>query len=879
MLVVIPLVALALGFGWWLSSGRYVSTDNAYVGADKSLITPQVTGAITAVHVTEGQKVKVGDPLFDIDPQPYEIALALAKGRVEAAKVEFANLKSSYVSNADQIKMGEDAVAVRQTDFDRKNGLAAHGTGPRADRDTSMGNLIQAKQILEFVRQQQATVTVKLGGGPDASIENFPDYMQAKAGLEDAERNLRNTKVVAPIDGVATQVPEIQVGRVAAGRPAGVRDRRQHRPLGRRQSEGIGPDLRPCRPAGDGERRHVPRPGMEGLDLLDRAGDGRAIRDPAGAERDRQLGQGRPARAASVLLRSEGGYDRPASGHECLSYDRHRPRAHACRDARRAQAVGRRLRRHPPRREDGRHQMNAAVPAPPLYETISPTLRWLLTVCIMMATIMQALDTTIANVALPYMQGSLSTTQDQINWVLTSYIVAAAIMTSPLGWMATRFGRKKLFIVCTAGFTVASMLCGVALSIEQMVAYRLLQGVFGAALVPLSPGGDARHFSARPARLGDGDLGHGRDARADHGADARRLSHQFLFLALGVLRQPAVRHPHHRRTVALHERNPDPARRALLLVRLPQPVARHRIAADDARPRRAARLVRFDRDHRRGDPCRSSASISFSPTASPSKRPFITVRIFRDWNFSIALVFMFLIGIILLATMALVTPFIQNMLGYPVLSSGYLLGTRGIGTFVAMFLVGRLSGKVDARLLIFIGLVLATSSLWLMVGWSLDVPASVIAINSVAQGFGLGFIFVPLNTIAFASLPGELRTEGAALWTLIRNIGSAVGISIVIARLTSSITMFHSQLVEHVTPFNDAMRMPNASMLSGHGLPSLAMLEGLITQQAAAMAYSNDFLFMTFISLCAFPLLALIRSPKAVAAAASREAAAHAVMD
>jgi membrane fusion protein, multidrug efflux system len=220
MLVVIPLVALALGFAWWLSSGRYVSTDNAYVGADKSLITPQVTGAIVAVHVAEGQQVKVGDSLFDIDPQPYEIALALAKGRLDAAKVEFANLKSSFASNAEQIKMGEDAVAVRQTDFDRKNGLATHGTGTTADRDTSMGNLIQAKQILEFVRQQQATVTVKLGGGPDASIENFPDYMQAKAGLEDAERNLRNTKVVAPIDGVATQVPEIQVGRVAAaGQP------------------------------------------------------------------------------------------------------------------------------------------------------------------------------------------------------------------------------------------------------------------------------------------------------------------------------------------------------------------------------------------------------------------------------------------------------------------------------------------------------------------------------------------------------------------------------------------------------------------------------------------------------------------------------------
>jgi membrane fusion protein (multidrug efflux system) len=220
MLVVIPLIALTFGFGWWLNGGRYVTTDNAYVGADKSLIAPQVTGPIVAAHVVEGQKVKVGDPLFDIDPQPYEIALALAKGRLEAAKIEFANLRSSYVSNADQIKMGEDAVTVRQADYDRKNGLATHGTGTAVDRDTSLAALIQAKQLLELVRQQQATVTVKLGGGSDASIENFPDYIEAKAGFEDAERNLRNTKLLAPIEGVATQVPEIELGRVAAaGQP------------------------------------------------------------------------------------------------------------------------------------------------------------------------------------------------------------------------------------------------------------------------------------------------------------------------------------------------------------------------------------------------------------------------------------------------------------------------------------------------------------------------------------------------------------------------------------------------------------------------------------------------------------------------------------
>ena len=269
----------------------------------------------------------------------------------------------------------------------------------------------------------------------------------------------------------------------------------------------------------------------------------------------------------------------------------------------------------------------------------------------------------------------------------------------------------------------------------------------------------------------------------------------------------------------------------------------------------------------------------FLADAFTSHRPFISLRIFRDWNFSIALVFMFLIGVILLATLALVTPFIQNLLGYPVLSSGYLLGARGIGTFVAMFLVGRLSGRVDPRLLIFIGLVLATASLWAMVGWSLDVSASTIAINSIAQGFGLGFVFVPLNTIAFASLPGELRTEGAALWTLIRNIGSSVGISIVIAQLTNLTTAYRSQLVEHLTPFSDALAMPSAGMLSGHALSNLAALEALVTQQAAAMAYSNDFLLMTLVSLCAFPLLALIRSPKAATARPAREAAAHAALD
>jgi len=514
---------------------------------------------------------------------------------------------------------------------------------------------------------------------------------------------------------------------------------------------------------------------------------------------------------------------------------------------------------------------------PPLYETIAPSVRWMLTVCIMMATIMQALDTTIANVALPYMQGSLSTTQDQINWVLTSYIVAAAIMTSPLGWMATRFGRKKLFIVCTAGFTVASMLCGVALSIEQMVVYRLLQGVFGAALVPLSQAVMLDIFP--PARRGSAMAIWGMGVMLGPimgptlgGWLTDSYSWRWVFfvnLPFGVLTTVGL-------SVFMNE---TPIKKDVPFSWFGFLSLSLGIGALQMMLDRGEQLGWFDSTEIWAEMILSIVGFYFFlADCFTSKRPFISVRIFKDWNFSIALIFMFLIGIILLATMALVTPFIQNMLGYPVLSSGYLLGTRGVGTFVAMFLVGRLSGKVDARVLIFIGLVLATTSLWQMVGWSLDVPAQTIAVNSVLQGFGLGFVFVPLNTIAFASLPGELRTEGAALWTLIRNIGSSVGISVVIAELTNMIATYHSQLVEHLTPFSDALRMPDASVLSGPGLPKLEMLEQLVTQQAAAMAYSNDFLLMALVSLCAFPLLVLIRSAKP-AAPPSRDAAAHAVID
>jgi membrane fusion protein (multidrug efflux system) len=220
LLVALPIAALVAGGYWWLSGGRYVTTDNAYIGAEKVMITPQVSGAVLRVLVVEGRHVGVGDKLFEIDPAPYRIALALAQGRVAAAKAEYENLRLSYKSDEDQIRMGQEAVKVRQADFDRKSALLSQHAGTAVDLDNSAAALVQARQILAFVQQQLDSSRIKLGGALDAPLEGFPDFMQAEAQLEDAQRNLSNATVVAPIAGVATQVPQIQLGRfIAAGAP------------------------------------------------------------------------------------------------------------------------------------------------------------------------------------------------------------------------------------------------------------------------------------------------------------------------------------------------------------------------------------------------------------------------------------------------------------------------------------------------------------------------------------------------------------------------------------------------------------------------------------------------------------------------------------
>ena len=430
--------------------------------------------------------------------------------------------------------------------------------------------------------------------------------------------------------------------------------------------------------------------------------------------------------------------------------------------------------------------------------------RGLLVVSVMLATLMQALDMTIANVALPNMQGSLSATQDQISWVLTSYIVAAAIAMPATGWLASVLGRRRLLLIAIGGFTLASVLCAMATSIGAMVAFRLLQGLFGAALVPVSQSTLLDVFPREKHGAAMALWGMGVMVGPDPRPAARRLADRRLQLALGVPDQRAGWHP---RLAGRRRKSADRRQSAvaLRLARLRLSRRRYRRAAVDARSRPAEGLVRLHRDPDRG----GAGSLGFYLYGVhwyTSKKPFLDIGLFRDRNFLASNIFIFVIGVVLFATMALLPPFLQNVMNYPVVTTGLLLAPRGVGTLIAMMLVGRLLARgADARRLIAgIGMSLTAYSLWQMAGWTADVPEAMIVSCGVLQGFGLGLVFVPISTVAYSTLPMAARTEAAGIFSLMRNIGSSVGISIVMTLLSRGTQINHAELAERITAFDPA---------------------------------------------------------------------------
>jgi DHA2 family multidrug resistance protein len=489
--------------------------------------------------------------------------------------------------------------------------------------------------------------------------------------------------------------------------------------------------------------------------------------------------------------------------------------------------------------------------------------RNMVTICAMTATIMQALDTTIANVALPYMQGTLSASQDQINWVLTSYIVAAAIMTAPVGWIANRFGRKRVFILCSGGFTIASVLCGLAQDINQMVLFRLLQGVFGAALVPLSQAvmldSYALHERAKAMSIWGMGVMMGPIMGPSLGAWlTETYSWHWVFfvnLPFGIFTVLGL-------LVFMDETRKDRGLRFdwFGFAGLAVGIGALQIALD-----RGEQLGWMESNEIIAEFIISIVGFYyFFAHSFTTSQPFIQFAIFKDKNFVGGCVFMAVMGLVLFSTMALSSPYLQNVIGYPIITAGLLLATRGCGTFVAMMLVGRMMRYIEARTLIISGLSITCLSLFYMTQWTDQTGVTEIVTISVVQGFGFGLVFVPLSTVAFLTLPNHLRTDGTAMLTLMRNVASSIGISLVIAQLTEGSRRVYAVLSQHVNPFNHAMQMPDVrGMIDMTTDKGRAMMDVMVSLQAQIIAFSHDYQMVMMFTLCAIPLAIMIGSTKA----------------
>ncbi len=483
----------------------------------------------------------------------------------------------------------------------------------------------------------------------------------------------------------------------------------------------------------------------------------------------------------------------------------------------------------------------------------------LLVVGIMAATLLQVLDITIANVAIPHMQSTLGATPDTISWVLTSYIIASAVAMPITGWLADRVGSRRLFIASVFAFVAASMLCGMAQNLEEMVIFRALQGVSGAFIAPLS----------QAAML-----------------DSTRPSKQSAILALwgmGVMIGPIlgpvlggwITENWSWRWVFYVNVPVGAACLAILMAELPsRPIVRRRFDLFGfAALATTLACLQLLLDRGTGLDWFNSFEIwlyAFLILSaawigvihfSTAPQPLFDRQLFANINFVISLMFMLVIGVVMFATMALLPPMLQGLFGYNVVDTGMALMPRGVGVLISMQLSGLLMRRgVDARWMVSTGFVIGAWSLYQMAGWSLEVDRYHVIMTGLIQGLGIGLVFIPLNSTAFATLPPRLRTDGSSLLNLTRSVGSSIGISVMMTLLSRNTQSIHADLAGHVTPaITGAIDLSSLDRFQQYGEAGLQMLDLMVIRQALMVAYIDDFWLMMWLSIAALPMVLLMR--------------------
>ncbi len=474
----------------------------------------------------------------------------------------------------------------------------------------------------------------------------------------------------------------------------------------------------------------------------------------------------------------------------------------------------------------------------------------------MLATLMQVLDMTIANVALPHMQASLGANQDSISWVLTSYIVASAIAMPITGWLSDRIGRRRLYLWSVGGFVLASVLCGVAGNMEEMVLFRVLQGVSGAFLTPLAQTvllditppekrGQAMALFGMGVVIGPV-LGPILGGWLTESMNWRWVF--FVNVPIGIIA-----------FVGLWVFLPDVRKPMRSLDRMGLFLLATGLAAFQLMLDRGQHEDWFNSAEIWIETLVAiSALWMFGVHVLTTGNPLYSRELLGNRNLVIGSVLMGVLGMILTASMALMPLMLEDLFDYPVLDAGFLLSTRGVGVMLMMGVAGRLVTKVDARTLIAVGFVIVAGAFWDMTFWTMEVSWGEMALNGFVQGMGMGLLFVPITTMAFATLPEHVRTDGSGILNLARSLGASASISIVVALLARNSATSHADLAGYLTPAKLGFDPHNFAYATTIVETGLSLLNAEVTRQAMMIAFLDDFHFMMIVTICALPLSLLV---------------------
>jgi MFS transporter, DHA2 family, multidrug resistance protein len=488
--------------------------------------------------------------------------------------------------------------------------------------------------------------------------------------------------------------------------------------------------------------------------------------------------------------------------------------------------------------------------------------RLFLTLAVMSATVIQVLDTTIVNVALPHMAGELSASIDQISWVLTSYIVAASVVMPMTGYLTDRLGRRRYLLISIAGFVIASTLCGIATSLTEIVLFRLLQGVFGASLVPLSQAIMVDSYPTHERGKALAIWGMGVMVAPILGPTiggwlTESINWRWNFyinVPIGVLSfLLAARHV---------PETPVKARGMDWwgLVFLAMFIGGLQYVLDRGQ----------QEDWFASTAIRVSAAVlvaglaMFVMHAIHSRRETLfSLKLFADRNFAAASIVGGAMGLSLFGGMLLQPVLLENLLQYPTFDTGVAMVPRGIGSLISMLIVGRLLGNVGAKPLIYFGIATGILGAWMLTHVGFDASATTLIVPLILQGVGVGFVFVPLSAVAFATLPGALATEAAGVYSLIRSIGSSIGISIVSVSMTRGAQASWGALRGHVDPYRpEVQQYLDPLHLKVHGA-GLALIARETALQAQMLGLLRAFWVIVVSFLVMIPLVMLLKPGRA----------------